>query len=563
MAEETEDAKMSQFQGEMVIKTQTKLNNDEKESIEYKKGEVLGRGGFGICYKCINVKTKEIYVLKETEIKQNITNQKSDQSETNYYEESETHCTLNHKNIVKYIDSFEYKGKFYLLLEFCENKDLSSLLKKRITLKEIEVIYYIKNLIEAVKYLHGKKLVHRDIKPSNIFLTDKLEVKLGDFGLIKKILNEKIHKGGGTLYYMAPEIMEGNGYSFEIDIWAIGIIIYQLILGKYPFYGEDKKDTESKIMKGEFIFPENAIISNAAKDLIKQILVKDPSKRPTLNQILCHEFFKLGRSIPKLIPISFKDKEPSINYIKNFMPDADDNGIVNHNGEIFTNLINVKVKEDLVRETNVENNYVYVRECINNHNYIKRYGLAYRLSNNNIGVCFKDSTQLIICKETNNAVYVERGYEPVFFNKNDEKRIASDKNLEKKMKLLNYYLTYKNKSGPGSDTSSTNNQGGNINEHDISSSKGLPVYVKQYFITDNISILLKLNNKNVQVYFVNGDNILFTKQSKEVISYKKNQNELQGNIYSLDNISDIQNNDLQNKLQYAKNLFEKIIPNKE
>ena len=564
MAEEIEDAKMSQFQGETVEKTQTKLN-DEKEIIEYKKGEVLGRGGFGICYKCINVKTKEIFVLKETEIKQNITNQKSDESQTNYYEERETHCTLNHKNIVQFIDSFEYNGKFYLLLEFCENKDLSSLLKKRITLKEIEVIYYITNLIKAVKYLHEKRLVHRDIKPQNIFLTDKLEVKLGDFGLAKAILNEKIHKGGGTLYYMAPEILEGNGYSFEIDIWAIGIIIYQLILGELPFYDvdKDKEKIKPKIMKGEFKFPENAIISNAAKDLIKQILVKDPSKRPTLNQILRHEFFKLGRSIPKLIPVSFKDKEPSINYIKNFMPDADDNGIVNHDGEIFTILIDLKLNEDLVRETNVENNYVYVRECINNHNYIKRYGLAYRLSNNNIGVCFKDSTQLIICKETNNAVYIERGYEPVFFNKNDEKRIASDRNLEKKMKLLNYYLTYKNKSGPGSDTSSTNNQGGNINEHDISSSKGLPVYVKQYFITDNISILLKLNNKNVQVYFVNGDNILFTKQSKEVISYKKNQNELQGNIYSLDNISDIQNNDLQNKLQYAKNLFEKIIPNKE
>ena len=313
-------------------------------------------------------------------------------------------------------------------------------------------------------------------------------------------------------------------------------------------------------MKDEVMFSEKAIISNAAKDLIKQILVKDPNKRPTLNQILQHEFFKLGRSIPKLLPKVFIDKEPSINYIKNFMPDADDNGIVNHNDEIFTNLYNLKLKEDIERDVKDENNDIYVKECINNSNYIKKYGLAYRLSNNNVGVCFKDSTYLILCIEANNAVYIERGYEPEFFNINDQK-ISNDRNKDKKIKLLNYFLTYKKNSNQESDTNGTNKQEGIKNcDNDIIKAKGLPVYVKQYFIMDNISILLKLSNKNVQVYFLNGENILFTKHSKEVKFYKKNKNELQCNVIPLNEIPELKNYELQSKLQYAKNLFEKVIP---
>ena len=123
-------------------------------------------------------------------------------------------------------------------------------------------------------------------------------------------------------------------------------------------------------------------------------------------------------------------------------------------------------------------------------------------------------------------------------------------------------MIYKNKSSPGSDTNLTNNQGGNFNKNDIIKSKGLPVYV-QYFNRDKISILLKLYNKNIQTYFVNGESILFSKQSREIIFCKINQNELQRNVFSLENISDIHIHVLQIKLQYAKNLFDKMIPYKE
>ena len=312
--------------------------NGIEEIEEYEKIESFGKGGFGICYKYKN--NQETFIVKELE-----------NNKISYYEK-DIHNNLKNPNIVQLKKYFynKKKKKLYLFLECCENKDLYSLLEKRKTLKEVEVQYYITKLIEALKYLHKKGIVHRDIKLSNIFLTDELEVKLGDFGLATELYpREKKFEKCGTQPYMAPEIFEGNGYSFEVDIWAIGIIIYQLILGKLPFYEKNKNSKEGKIKSIKNIknviysFPKDAIISNAAKDLIKQILVKDPKKRPTLNQILQHDFFKLGSSVPELLPVVFKDEEPSINYIKNFMPDADDNGVVNRRF-ISKNIIDIRIE---------------------------------------------------------------------------------------------------------------------------------------------------------------------------------------------------------------------------
>ena len=94
--------------------------------------------------------------------------------------------------------------------------------------------------------------------------------------------------------------MDGEkGHSYEVDIWALGVIIYTLIIGKPPFEAKDVKTIYKRIKMNAWAFPENAKISEAAKDLISQILVLDPLKRPSLDQILTHDFFKLGTRIPK------------------------------------------------------------------------------------------------------------------------------------------------------------------------------------------------------------------------------------------------------------------------
>ncbi len=159
----------------------------------------------------------------------------------------------------------------------------------------------------------------------NLFLTDKMELKLGDFGLATKLEFEgELRKTVcGTPNYIAPEILDGKrGHSYQVDIWSLGVILYTLLIGKPPFETADVKTTYKRIRMNAYSFPEHIIISEPARDLIMRILNLDPTKRPTLDQILEHKFFNMGNSIPKLLPASTLACPPSASYVKQFMPNA-------------------------------------------------------------------------------------------------------------------------------------------------------------------------------------------------------------------------------------------------
>ena len=531
---------------------------------EYIKGDFVGKGGFATCYLIKNEKNKkdekEVYLVKELAY-----NESTDK-------EAKLHSELVHKNIVKLHRYFINDNKtLYLILDYCENKDLSTLVKKRKRLTEIEVQYYIWNLIDALQYLHyEKRIVHCDLKPGNIFLTDKLEVKLGDFGLAKRItLDFTPTNNGGTAYYMAPESFDINKKcSFSIDIWAVGIIMYNLLTGKVPFHGKDRKETENKINNDNCEFPQDIIISEIAKDLIIQILNKDPQKRPSLDQILKHQFFRMGRSIPKLLPKSFADKEPSFDYISNFLFDVDENGITTITKE-NTTLTDIIIENDKGRDNvttkkmNASN--VYVKECYMNQNYINKYGLAYILSDNYCGVCFRDGTKIICNPGTNNCLYLKNG-DINKFNLNDEdyfKNIKDEKDkkdIDKKKKLLRYFM----------DSKSRNNSSNGIYESDENKTKTIDIdntdisednqiYVKHYYIYDKEPIVLRFNNKNIQVIFNQNENILLSKAKKEATFIKKDKSELKSNVFQFDNVMDTQNMEIIKKLQYTKSLLARII----
>ena len=163
------------------------------------------------------------------------------------------------------------------------------------------------------------KVIHRDLKLGNLFLSEKMEIKLGDFGLATRIEfdGEKKKTICGTPNYIAPEILEGKaGHSYEVDIWSLGVIIYTMIIGKPPFETPDVKTTYKKIRINSYAFPEHVQISDQAKNLITKILNLDPLKRPTLDEILSHPFINTGTSIPKCMPLSTLACPPSANYVK-------------------------------------------------------------------------------------------------------------------------------------------------------------------------------------------------------------------------------------------------------
>lgn len=128
--------------------------------------------------------------------------------------------------------------------------------RKRLTAKETR--YFMLQLISAVEYMHSNRVIHRDLKLGNIFLNANMEIKVGDFGLAAKLefSEEKKRTMCGTPNYIAPEIIEGSvGYSYEVDIWSMGVICFAFLFGRPPFETNEVKLTYKKIKTCEYTFP--------------------------------------------------------------------------------------------------------------------------------------------------------------------------------------------------------------------------------------------------------------------------------------------------------------------
>jgi polo-like kinase 1 len=181
------------------------------------------------------------------------------------------------------------------LLEYCRNYTLKDLSKRRKRLTEFEVRVYIGQIVKAMIYIHQQGVIHRDLKLGNILINEQMDAKICDFGLSTKIKNEGDSKKTicGTPNYIAPEILEEQGHSYEVDIWSIGVIMYALLFGKPPFEDNTVEQTYENIKNNRYIFPPNIPVSLDAKDLINRILVMDPVKRLSLEEILEHRFMQI------------------------------------------------------------------------------------------------------------------------------------------------------------------------------------------------------------------------------------------------------------------------------
>lgn len=175
--------------------------------------------------------------------------------------------------------------------------------KRRKFITDYECRYYMHQVMTGVKYLHDKHIIHRDLKLGNLFLNDNLHVKIGDFGLATKIEFEGERKKTlcGTPNYIAPEILNKKGHSYEVDIWSIGCVMYTLLVGKPPFETKSLKDTYSRIRKCEYRLPPT--LRKSAADMICAMLQSDPVKRPLINKLFEFEFLTTGH-IPSSLPIS-------------------------------------------------------------------------------------------------------------------------------------------------------------------------------------------------------------------------------------------------------------------
>ncbi|ORY92413.1 hypothetical protein BCR35DRAFT_297802 [Leucosporidium creatinivorum] len=268
------------------------------------RGQLLGEGGFARVYLSTEpdgVTTKALKVIAKEQLK-------STKNKSKLFGEIKIHQAMQHPNIVSFEHCFEDEGNVYMQLELCSNGSLLDLLRRRRRYSEPEARFYLVQLIGACDYMHSNSVIHRDLKLGNLMLDEEMNLRVGDFGLaaLVKFPGERKKTICGTPNYIAPEILfdTTNGHSFEVDIWSIGVILYTLLVGKPPFQTKDVKNIYRKIKDNSYAFPPDLPLSHEAMDLISSILTTSPDQRPTLHEILQHDFFTTGPFPPSISPAS-------------------------------------------------------------------------------------------------------------------------------------------------------------------------------------------------------------------------------------------------------------------
>eukprot|EP01102_Stenamoeba_stenopodia_P011797 TRINITY_DN3648_c0_g1_i1.p1 TRINITY_DN3648_c0_g1~~TRINITY_DN3648_c0_g1_i1.p1 ORF type:complete len:930 (+),score=207.80 TRINITY_DN3648_c0_g1_i1:328-3117(+) len=265
----------------------------------FKFGQELGRGAFSVVYSGVDNQTRRQVAIKC--IDRNM--QKDDPDELDPLEalrrEIIIMSQIDHPNVVRFYKAYADDRNFYLILELMP---FAEELFKRIVNKgsylESDAQKIAKQIFSAVDYLHSNGIAHRDLKPENILCSGDDEnevVKVTDFGLSKIFKEDDLQTSVGSPAYAAPEIFSNvRSYDKSVDMWSLGVIVFVLLSGEPPFYGASIHELVTRIMQVRYDFdsPIWMMVSPEAKDLIRKLLVKDPSKRYTTQQALAHPWLR-------------------------------------------------------------------------------------------------------------------------------------------------------------------------------------------------------------------------------------------------------------------------------
>jgi len=269
----------------------------ESKITDFEKEKEIGKGGFGLVWKVIHKKTQKVYCIKVIQkagiIEQKLVDQMNREIEIMYI--------LNNPHCLRLKNHFEDDNNFYLVMPLASKGQLYRVLRKFRKFDERTAAQILRETISALQYLHSfnPPIIHRDIKPENLLLNEGGRVLLADFGW------SNFSDGGvrktfcGTPEYIAPEMLLKKGHDTRVDIWSVGVLMFELLSGYSPFVAKNNQDLYQNIRRLKIQWPKD--MPPLAKNLIGKILKLNPVDRPSLQEILDHQWFKATKMIKPLL----------------------------------------------------------------------------------------------------------------------------------------------------------------------------------------------------------------------------------------------------------------------
>jgi len=276
------------FSGESSTKKASKPSKKQHIIVEnYKLLRPLEHGKFGVVFLGKHLLTGDkvaIKVIDKLQHKQRTLDE--------IKREAEIIKRLDHPNVIKVNQIIDTEKVFYIIMEYASNGDLFHRLDLG-RMDENETRDKFSQILAAVRYCHEtQNVIHRDLKPDNVLFDDQYNVKIADFGLSEEFIpGEKLNTFCGTPEYMAPEVFKGQKFDGpKVDVWSLGVMLYEMLTATIPFPGSTWPQIIERVLRGKYYEPD--YISEESKDLIRKMLVLDPTKRASLNDVMQHDWVK-------------------------------------------------------------------------------------------------------------------------------------------------------------------------------------------------------------------------------------------------------------------------------
>ena len=480
------------------------------------KLKVIGKGSYGEVYLGVNSIDKKYYAIKHMDKKFIY---KYLHSLTSIQKEIEIQSRIDHPNIVKLLYVKETNISYDLVLEYAPEGNLFHFIRKNKGLSEDKAFGLFIQVVNAINFLHENDLIHRDIKPENILMYENNVIKLCDFGCCVKLEGQQRGTFCGTTEYMSPELLKNKGYGKEIDVWSIGILLYEMIHGYSPFRPNKphfrEKDVMENIIKHKIKFHKN--ISDECKKLIYGLLETNINKRYKIEDIYNSEFVKKYEKM-KI------DNESMIINEKNFISQSQINNIpyyplnieVDSNINIYKSMNfnqsetknisnfqgknNIKERNQSFPKTLKGISINYMSPNIDIGNLSNRPVINNNFFNNDLNGIINDNMNINKINNINNII------SNISFNSNDNESITFKKNkLTSNKTLDNYFSSYTVEKKIDQEL---------IDEYISKRGEKFPEDTKR----ENKN---SINNSPINLYEFNSENKIFTNDN--LINIKKSQ----------------------------------------